>query len=547
MKLYLIASFFIFPLLVKGQLWKFSEVKKISLNRYSGAEKSAPFVCSSGNEIYFVQTFEKKNKGGKFDQDIYYSKRADSINELWSLPKNLNLLNNKFNNGIVGLSQNNNTIYLLGAYGGEKDLDKGISYSKKINGKWQKPIKIHIPDLIIKGNNYGFYMHPNEKILLINYKGPDTYGREDLYISIKQNNLWSSPKHLPKKINTDFYEISPFLSITTDTLYFSSNRNGGSGSADIYYSVKQSADMLKWSKPKNLGKHINSSRFDAYFFIDSKNTMYWSSNRESKYSEIYSCNPIYYPTLSAFIEETKDVSEFGGRDGSVTFSVEGGVKPYNIYNSNILNGTLAKESISESYKLEGCKSGVYSFEIIDSVGQKVVLIDTIKEPPVQELLKINLPEIRHPRNKWTFVQNESIKSLDSLDYLFLLLLKHPTLKIELSSHTDSRGSDHRNQILSNNRAKACYKYLVEQKGIDARRIIPVGKGEKSPLKIKKSDSTELIELNDSYINQFKNNTEKFEDLHQLNRRTEIKILNRNFNPITASPAPDSYLIYEKLP
>ena len=92
------------------------------------------------------------------------------------------------------------------------------------------------------------------------------------------------------------------------------------------------------------------------------------------------------------------------------------------------------------------------------------------------------------------------------------------------------------QKLSENRAKACYKYLVEQKGVDPRRIVPVGKGENEPRTVyKKGDvyldkqpadmaGVESIVLTEAYINQFKaTNKPLYERLHQLNRRTEFVI------------------------
>ena len=57
----------------------------------------------------------------------------------------------------------------------------------------------------------------------------------------------------------------------------------------------------------------------------------------------------------------------------------------------------------------------------------------------------------------------------------------------------------------------------------------------------------MILLNESYINQFESDVQKFEDLHQLNRRTEVRILDRNFNPMKSPKAPANYLIFEKMP
>jgi peptidoglycan-associated lipoprotein len=132
--------------------------------------------------------------------------------------------------------------------------------------------------------------------------------------------------------------------------------------------------------------------------------------------------------------------------------------------------------------------------------------------------------------------------------------------LELSSHTDARGSNSANQKLSENRAKACYKYLVEEKGVDPRRIVPVGKGENEPRTVyKKEDSylavrpkdmtgVEEIVLTEAYINQFKSsNKELFSLLHQFNRRTEGKVVTMDFDPATAPAADANHLKFVKYP
>jgi outer membrane protein OmpA-like peptidoglycan-associated protein len=112
-------------------------------------------------------------------------------------------------------------------------------------------------------------------------------------------------------------------------------------------------------------------------------------------------------------------------------------------------------------------------------------------------------------------------------------MKYPKMILELSSHTDSRSTDEYNQKLSENRARECVKYLVEEKGIDIRRLIPVGKGEKEPVKwIDAAGKTNL--LSESYINQYKtSDVILFEKLHALNRRTEGMVRSMDFDPSLA--------------
>ena len=117
-----------------------------------------------------------------------------------------------------------------------------------------------------------------------------------------------------------------------------------------------------------------------------------------------------------------------------------------------------------------------------------------------------------------------------------------------------------NQKLAENRARACYKYLVEEKGIDARRIIPIGKGEAKPRTVwlkgeaylvsKPEDMTGVKEivLTEKYINKFKKSKKDiFEMLHQLNRRTEGRVLSLDFDAATNPKADSKYLNYVKYP
>jgi outer membrane protein OmpA-like peptidoglycan-associated protein len=171
----------------------------------------------------------------------------------------------------------------------------------------------------------------------------------------------------------------------------------------------------------------------------------------------------------------------------------------------------------------------------------------ILEMPLLPIGEIRTPEVRYPVSQWTFINDASCMSLDSLKFLDSMLREYPNITIDLFSHTDARDTDVKNQVLSENRAKAVYKYLVEQKGIDPRRIRPVGKGEAEPATWEDENGQKVI-LTEAYINQYKaTDKAKFEKLHQINRRTTAKITSTDFNPATAPPAIPDYLIFKPLP
>ena len=171
---------------------------------------------------------------------------------------------------------------------------------------------------------------------------------------------------------------------------------------------------------------------------------------------------------------------------------------------------------------------------------------------------IRLPEVRYALNSWELLVDETINSKDSLLFVLELLEEYPGMKLELSSNTDSRGSNPRNQILSENRARACYKFLVEEKGLDPKRIVPVGDGENIARTVWLKDGMytvdepsekvisdyETIKLTEAYINKYRRSDKKtFELLHQFNRRTVGNVLQMDFDTVTAPEADVKYLKY----
>jgi hypothetical protein len=113
-------------------------------------------------------------------------------------------------------------------------------------------------------------------------------GKEDLHISLKEgDSCWSTPKSLGENVNSEGYEMSPFLTPDNKRIYFSSNGFGGEGDADVFYIDKLGDDWFTWGNPINLGTNVNSTGFDAYFSIGQDNLAYFSSNRNDGQNDIF--------------------------------------------------------------------------------------------------------------------------------------------------------------------------------------------------------------------------------------------------------------------
>ncbi len=400
-KAILLFSIIFTSITLNAQFWQTSEVTKLSGHVNSDAEESIPVFSKDDSVLYFVRTYDKKNTGGFQDQDVWYSTK--DTNGHYIDCKRLKSVNNKFNNAVLGISDSGTEMYLVNAYDGKKDIEKGIAMatSKGDYFNWNSPEKINIPGLNIEGNYYGFHVSGDGKTMIISYAGPTTIGEEDLYISTFDGVNWSEPMHMGTTINSTGFEISPFLSSTYDTLFFSSNGFGGEGDADIFFSVKQGT-WAEWSTPENLGSKINSPKFDAYFSHDGEHA-FWSSNKDGENSDIYTLE-ILYPPLSITAIST-DVSYFQGGDGSIDATTQGGIPPYKYKWSN---GNTNEDP-------KNLAAGKYKVTVTDSRNQQAETTVFLKDPPPKEIEPVLVENYEAAHFKYLFHYNKNKLSISNRD------------------------------------------------------------------------------------------------------------------------------------
>jgi outer membrane protein OmpA-like peptidoglycan-associated protein len=518
-KYYYFSLFCCFGSIANAQFWGFSEPVKLSDEVNSPAEETTPWLVTKDGikELYFVRTFDMRNTGGVNDQDIWVS--TQNASGSWGEAEIVNAINNENHNAVGAIR--GNKAYVLSS--DKKNNAPAIKIAEMINSaglaykKWGVPksTDFELSSINLPSSQIGFTVSSDEKYLVLSMNGVNSLGAEDLYlVDLTTGEL----THLGDQVNSTGYEISPFLSEKNDTLFYASSGLGGEGGCDIFYSVRGKT-MTEWSAPVNMGKSINSSGFDAYLFKGG-NTIYWSSNRNGSHADLYTANILFPPALVISLTGT-NVSTFQGSDGKADLTVKSGVAPYTYKWNN--GGTF--EDIFQLRK------GTYSVLVKDAIGQITSASVEITEPSPAVQKVIRLPEVRYQLNSWKFVNDHMIQSFDSLAIVAKLLNDYPGMSLELISHTDARGNDKKNMELSFNRARAVFTYLVKEKGIDGRRLIPVGKGETDPATIKDPLSGLVLVLDESYINTFKtSNPAEFERLHQINRRTEGKIVSMTFDP-----------------
>jgi hypothetical protein len=163
----------------------------------------------------------------------------------------------------------------------------GIYVTTRINNYWTRPEFVTVPG-IDNRDFLGVFVSPDFDVILFSMRGPDSRGQEDLYFSVKNSaGQWTAPRNMGATINTNGFEISPFLSTDKKRLYFASNGHGGQGDADIFYSERLYNSWETWSVPVNLGPTVNSKKFDAYFSVYGDSIGFFASNRDGRYADLY--------------------------------------------------------------------------------------------------------------------------------------------------------------------------------------------------------------------------------------------------------------------
>ncbi len=274
----------------RAQGIEFKNISRLPSVVNSSAEEIMPLLSPDGKTLYFARAMSPDNEGGAFagldiwTTDLSFKKTTNRLPQ-----------NNKGHNAVIGISKDNKILYLLEASPSQRM--NGIYFSGKSAGKHERPELIPIPG-IANLDFIGFYVSPDFDVIFLSMKAPDSRGEEDLYYSVKDvSGSWSIPRNLGATINTSGFELSPFLSADKKRLYFASNGHGGEGDADIFYSERLYDSWETWSAPVNLGKAINSKKFDAYFSLYGDTIAFFSSNREGRYGDLYKANVIQSKTI----------------------------------------------------------------------------------------------------------------------------------------------------------------------------------------------------------------------------------------------------------
>lgn len=506
------------------------EVTRVKALNSKASDFGIAWMTASFNDVIFSSTREggvAKEKDaitGQHFADFYYSRQDKKGN--WDKPELVdeeNGINTKGSEGVPFFTATFSDVYFTRCPN-DKKRQSGcqIMKSKRTGTSFSEATVVEIEGV----DSLDIVGHPtltsDESIMYFTADRKGGFGGKDIWVTIKgEDGKFSRPFNLGEVINTKGNEMFPFLRNDT-TLYFSSDGHGGMGGLDIFMTTIDTAG--NWSEPENLRHPINSIGNDfAIVFHPEEERGFFASNRDSRNGQdddiYYFMEPPILFTVNGTIKNRNSLQfvsganvSIAGTDGTkaTTLSSDKGAFQFN-------EGLLKLNNI---YVITIDKNNYFTMtDTISTVGLEFSRDFT----PSYEIEMIPtgavvLPEIQYELGKWDLRPQFE----DSLQGLIEILQVNQNITIELGSHTDNRGSEASNDILSQKRAQAVCDYLVIR-GIDPLRLTAKGYGERVPRTV------DGVKLTEQYINSLPTEEQK-ERAHQLNRRTEFKVLSRDYKP-----------------
>lgn len=443
--------------------------------------------------------------------DIYVKAKSGTDSIANNKSKLEGHVNTVYHEGPLTISKDGKTMYFSRNDFNKQVLgrtDKGLTNLKiykatLVDGKWK-----NIEELPFNSNTYSI-SHPalnsDETKLYFSSDMPGGLGGVDIYYVDINSNGYGTPQNLGSPVNTNKNESFPFIN-NEGALFLASDGHPGLGLLDIFGTVTDETNKI--ISVINLGVPVNSSKDDFSFFMNEDGLSgYFASNRDGGMGsdDIYAYNRVPQLKIEGIVTDAETntpitdatVSLLDGNSNPIATlqTDENGHYDINIdreadYYVDVKNDDYIGNTIAVTSK--GVDRNV------TSINADVSLSPDKKVTPITELQPIYFDFDKYD------IRRDSTVELDRI--VNLMMTTYPNMVIKIESHTDSRGTSEYNNILSEERAKATYNYLIN-KGVDPARITEYkGHGEQK------------------LTNQCNGTIPCTEAQHQLNRRTQFIII-----------------------
>ena len=407
-----------------------------------------------------------------------------------------------------------------------KDLGAKIYRSDRASGEWGEPqeVQLFLDSSITVGHPA---LNATGDTLYFVSDAPGGEGGKDIWMAELDGENWLNAQPLGKGINTAADEMYPYVH-TDGTLYFASNGHPGYGGLDLYKAVRDTTvkDSTVWVL-YNMGPSFNGIGDDfGITFEGATQNGFFSSNKGDKkgYDKIYR---FWLPEME-FLAEGIVTDEQGTPLSDAQLRIvgsDGTNSKFNVRRDGTYKFKLNREV--KYVMLATCRGHLNAKEQWNTLNLKDSKTYTmnIALSPISRPVKME--NIFYEFGRWELTQASETELMN----LVKLLEDNPNITIELSAHTDMKGTDEFNNDLSQKRAQSCCDFLIKH-GIERERLTPVGYGKTKPVICDKALNKKYPwipveqELNEAFITALPD--DKQEICNQINRRTEFKVVKTTY-------------------
>ena len=517
------------------------EVTRIKKLNSRATEFGVAWTSSNYNEIIFSSTREggvTKEKDAITGQNFadFYTSRQNKQGE-WeeAVLVDEDVINSTGSEGMPFMNKSFSTLYFTRCPNHKKRISGcQIMKASRSGSLWSDPVVVEIKTI----DSLDVIGHPtlssDELKLYFASERKNGLGGKDIWVSERESTgeKFGRPRNLSDIVNTEGDELYPYLR-NDSTLYFSSNGHGGMGGLDIFVTTLDPSG--EWTEPVNLKHPFNSIGNDyGITFHPTEERGFFSSNRDTKNGLdddlYYFIEPPVLFTLGGTVKNQNSLQFVEGADIRITGS-NGSKFSTKSSETGAFMFTNSQIKSNETYVLTINKKNYFTFTDTISTIDYETSQDIVKNYQISTIpnTPVVLPDILYELSRWELRPQFE----DSLRGLIEILQVNPNITIELASHTDNRDSHESNDILSQKRAQSVCDYLVIR-GIDPYRLKAKGYGERVPRTLHKDYKYNSFvipsgtKLTEEYINKLPKDVQEY--AHQLNRRTEFKVISKDYVP-----------------